>query len=188
MKMNRIKCIILCAMCIALCYVLPIAFHALALGKILSPMHIPVLLCGIICGPLYGLFCGIAGPILSSLISGMPPVTALISMLPELAVYGLVGGLLMKFIRTKHLIADVYASLIPAMILGRIAGGIADALFYLGSETPYSINMFVSSYLIGSFPSIIIQLILIPILALTLEKAKLLPARYCELTKDSVHE
>ncbi len=185
---NRVKRIVMCAMCIALCYVLPLAFHAIALGRILSPMHIPVLLCGIVCGPLYGLFCGVVGPILSSLISGMPPATALISMIPELAVYGLVGGLLMKFIYTKHLFADIYASLIPAMILGRIAGGVADALFYLGSETPYSISMFVSSYLVGSLPGIVIQLIIIPLLAFTLEKANAIPQRYLKQAKEASHE
>ncbi len=63
-EMSIAKRISLCAMCIALCYVLPIAFHAIGLGSALSPMHIPVLLCGLICGGWWGALCGIVGPVL----------------------------------------------------------------------------------------------------------------------------
>ena len=42
--MSSIKKICLCAICTALCYVLPLAFHPLVMGTALSPMHIPVLL------------------------------------------------------------------------------------------------------------------------------------------------
>lgn len=177
-KMSSVKRSSICAMCIALCYVLPLAFHALAAGSMLSPMHIPVLLCGIICGPGYGAFCGIAGPVLSSVLSGMPSATGLIAMVPELLTYGLVCGLLMKLIHTKNLMLDIYISMIPAMIAGRLMGGIADALFYLGTTGEYSIAMFVSSYLIGSLPGIIAQLILVPTLTFTLEKARAIPVRY----------
>ncbi len=185
MNKTQIKRLVLCAMCVALCCVLPVAFHAVALSKIISPMHIPVLLCGLICGPLYGLFCGIAGPMLSSVITGMPPASALVSMLPELAIYGLAAGLLMKFIHTKHLFADIYASLIPAMILGRVAGGMADALFLLGEGSSYTLSMFAGSYIIGTLPGTIIQLVLIPLLVFTLEKAKAIPMRYPKIVKEN---
>ena len=69
--MSKIKKACICAICIALCYVLPVALHSFGLGSILSPMHIPVLLCGLVCGGFYGAFCGIAGPIVSSILSGM---------------------------------------------------------------------------------------------------------------------
>ena len=101
--MSSVRRASVCAMCIALCYVLPLAFHALAAGSMLSPMHIPVLLCGIICGPGYGVFCGIAGPVLSSVLSGMPSATGLIAMVPELLTYGLVCGLLMRKPKLKWL-------------------------------------------------------------------------------------
>lgn len=183
-KMSSAKRISLCAMCIALCYVLPLVFHALALGSILSPMHIPVLLCGIVCGPLCGAFCGIAGPVLSSVLSGMPGAAGLITMVPELVSYGLVCGLLMKRVHTQKLMMDVYASMIPAMLIGRIVGGLASALFYLGNNGEYSLAMFVSSYFIGSLPGIIVQLILIPALTVTLEKARAIPARYPKQTQE----
>ena len=58
-RMSSIKKICLCAICTALCYVLPLAFHPLVMGTALSPMHIPVLLCGLLCGWPYGAFCGV---------------------------------------------------------------------------------------------------------------------------------
>lgn len=166
------KKIVICALCIAFCYVLPIAFHAVALGSALSPMHIPVLLCGIVCGPMYGLICGILGPVVSSVLSGMPPMAMLIRMVPELAVYGLVAGLMMKLLPLKHFYAKVYIALVTAMIAGRIAGGIATAIFYLGTADTYSFSMFAASYIVGSLPGIIAHLILVPALVFTLEKTK----------------
>ncbi len=170
----------ICSVCIALCYVLPLAFHAVGLGSVLSPMHIPVLLCGLVCGGGYGLICGIAGPLLSSVLSGMPGPTGLIFMVPELAVYGLSAGLAMHWLRTGKVYLDTYAALIIAMILGRIAGGIASALFYMGNGGSFGIAMWASSYVIGSFPGIVCHLILIPLLVLTLTKAKIIPARYAK--------
>lgn len=179
-KMSSIKKICICAICIALCYVLPIAFHALGLGSALSPMHIPVLLCGLICGGLFGCVCGIFGPILSSLLSGMPPVTMLFTMIPELLVYGLAAGLMMHLVRTRKLVLDLYIALAVAMLLGRVAGGIARTVFMAvtAAAEPYSITLWISSYFIGSLPGIIAHLVLIPVLVLTLSKAKVIPHRY----------
>ena len=96
-NLSYVKKAIITAACIALCVVLPTAFHAIPnAGSILSPMHIPVLLCGMICGWPMGLLCGIAGPVMSSLITQMPSFAYLPSMLVELAVYGLITGLAMK--------------------------------------------------------------------------------------------
>jgi hypothetical protein len=141
-------------------------------------MHIPVLLCGIVCGSYYGLACGIIGPILSSVLTGMPPIPMLVRMLPELAVYGLTAGLAMKYIRTGKNIADLYISLGIAMILGRIAGGVASALFFMGNGEAYSIAIWASSYFVTAVPGIVAHLILVPALALTLAKAGVAPKRY----------
>jgi len=158
--------------------VLPPVFHMLALGSILSPMHIPVLLCGLVCGWPYGLFCGAAGPLAAHLINGAPPVDKLVPMIPELMVYGLVCGLLMKLIRTGSLGGDLYCSLAPAMLLGRVAGGIASALFLMGGGQSYTLAMWAGAYLVQAVPGIILHLILIPALILALTRAGLLPARY----------
>lgn len=176
--MNNIKKICITAICLALCCVLPTAFHSLGLGTAFSPIHIPVLLCGLVCGGSFGAICGIAGPILSSLVTGMPGATMLVSMVPELIAYGLVSGLLMQFVHTGKLIPDLYISLGTAMVLGRVAGGIAKALFYMGTGESFSLAIWVSSYFVSALPGIICHLILIPILVVTLMKAHLIPKRY----------
>ena len=80
--MSVVKQSIITAVCIALCVVLPMAFHSIPqAGMIYCPMHIPVLICGIICVPQYAIICGIAGALLSSVLTGMPPAATLPSML-----------------------------------------------------------------------------------------------------------
>lgn len=177
-NLSSVKRVSLCAMCIALCYVLPIAFHAIGLGSVLSPMHIPVLLCGLVCGGGYGLICGILGPVLSSLISGMPPMMMLLRMIPELCIYGLAGGLAMRFIRTGRAALDVYIALAIAMIAGRIVGGIASAIFYTVTSGVYSLTLWATGYFVEALPGIAAHLILVPVLVFTLAKAKLIPQRY----------
>ena len=134
-KMSSVTKCVTAAVCMALCVVLPMAVHSIPNGgTLLSPMHLPVLLCGLICGWPYGLACGIIGPLLSSLISGMPPAGPILyGMLVELAVYGLVTGLLMQFVHTGKWMADFYISLIAAMLAGRIAGGMGNCILYIQS-------------------------------------------------------
>lgn len=177
-QMSSIKRAAITAVCIALCYILPLAFHAIGAGFVFSPMHIPVLLCGLVCGSGYGLFCGIAGPVLSSVLSGMPTATQLIYFIPELMIYGFVTGFLMKLVHTKKLLPDIYIALVTAMLAGRIVGGVVEALFYLGSGQPITITAIATGYFVTTLPGIICHLIVIPILVTVLMKARLIPSRY----------
>ncbi len=175
-KTPNIRKMIITAMCIALCVVLPLAFHAIPnAGSILSPMHIPVLLCALICGWNYGFFCGIAGTLLASLITGMPPMAYLPGMMVELAMYGLVTGLMMKLIHTKKIYADLYISLIVGMIVGRIVAGLAQAAIFSGGS--YTLAMWASSYFITAWPAIVIQLAILPTIVFALQKARLIEIR-----------
>lgn len=177
-KMSSAKRSTITAVCIALCYILPLVFHAIGAGSVFSPMHIPVLLCGLICGSGYGLFCGIAGPVLSSVLSGMPTTTQLFYFVPELMIYGLFTGLLMKLVHTKKLLPDIYIALLLAMLAGRIIGGIAKALFYLSSGQAFTITAIAAGYFVSTLPGILCHLIVVPILVTTLMKARLIPNRY----------
>ncbi len=171
--MSGVKKMVISALCVALCVVLPMAFHTIpGAGNVCSPMHIPVLLCGLICGWQYGLLCGLAGPALSTLLTNMPSAAYLPSMLVELAVYGIVTGIMMKFVRTKKKYADIYISLCSAMLLGRIVAGISRALIFAPGS--YSMKVWVTSYFITSWPGIVIHLIFVPTLIFALEKAKLI--------------
>ena len=96
-QMSQVKRAMITAVCIALCVVLPMAFHSIQnAGAIFCPMHIPVLLCGLLVGWPYGLLCGLAGPLLSSLLTGMPAMGYLPCMMVELGAYGLLCGLSMR--------------------------------------------------------------------------------------------
>lgn len=176
-KMSTVKKSIITAVCIALCVVLPQAFHAIPnAGSIYCPMHIPVLICGLICGWQYGFLCGIAGPLLSSLFTGMPPVGYMPQMMVECTVYGLAAGLMMKLIHTKKVYADLYISLVIAMLSGRIIAGIAKALIFARGE--FAIAAWATSNFVTALPGIIIQLALIPTIIFALMKANLIPMRY----------
>lgn len=163
---------VIAALCVALGVVLPVAVHGIPnAGSVLLPMHLPVLLCGLLCGPAYGLACGVLTPLLSSLITSMPPAAMLPSMICELAVYGLVAGLMILIIRTGSQAANVYISLVAAMLLGRVVYGVVNALIFRAGE--YSLQMWLTASFVTALPGIIIQLVLLPLVVLALRKAKL---------------
>lgn len=168
---------VITAACIALCAVLPMAFHAIPnAGDIWLPMHIPVLLCGLICGSRLGALCGILGPFLSSILTQMPPAANLPSMILELTCYGFVSGFMISRIRTGKQLYDILISLVCAMIAGRIVYGIANAaLFNIGK---FTINGWLVSSFVTSLPGIVFQIILVPLIITTLQKALLLPEKY----------
>ena len=179
-EMTSVKKSIICAVCIALCYVIPLFFHGIQnAGSIFCPMHIPVFMCGLICGWSYGLLCGIAGPVISSALTGMPPIAYLPNMVTELVIYGLVAGLMIKLVHTKNTYLDLYISLVVAIVLGRIAAGIVRALIF--TQGTYSMAMWVSGYVITSWPGTLIQFIFIPSIIMALMKGRLIPERYPKL-------
>lgn len=174
--MNRINLrrLTLTAVCLALGVIFPQLFHAIPRsGMILLPMHLPVLLCGLLAGPAWGLICGALTPLLSNLVSGMPPAGPILySMIFELAVYGLLAGLAFQFIRTKSLVLDLYLSLILAMLGGRIVYGLANGLIF-SAGTGYGLEAWFTASFVTGLPGIAMQLVLIPLLYGALAKAKL---------------
>ena len=159
------KQLVLAALCVALGVVLPVAFHSIPnAGSVLLPMHIPVLLSGILT------------PLLSSMITGMPPMAYLPSMLCELAAYGLAAGVLRRFVRTGKRPLDLYIQLVSAMLIGRLVYGVMNALIF--SAGNYSFAVFVSGAFVTALPGIVIQLVLLPAVVLLLEKARLVEKPY----------
>ena len=176
-QISPIKKTAVTAVCTALCVVLPIALHSVAnAGRVLLPMHLPVLVCGLVCGGAPGLLCGLLGPVLSALITGMPDMAHLPGMIVELAVYGLIAGLLMRWVRTGKPLADCYISLVGAMLAGRIAAGLVKALIF--SAGKYSFAAWIAAHFVTGLPGIILQLVLIPLIYLALQKSRLIPKRY----------
>ncbi|PWB68260.1 ECF transporter S component [candidate division GN15 bacterium] len=150
------------ALYLALAILLPIAFHAFGLGgRLFLPMHIPPLLAGFLVGPSSGVVVGLLAPLLSYLLTGMPPTYAVPLMSLELPMYGLVAGVAY---RKLHL--NIYVALVLAMIVGRLMFGLG--LFVLGMfiELPYTAATFFSTggAIVTGLPGIAVQIVLIPLI------------------------
>lgn len=158
------------ALCIALGLVLPMLFHMFGAGPIFLPMHIPVLLCGLIFGWQYGAVCGLTVPLISSVITAMPPIfPTATAMMFELCAYGALAGFFYLKLRW-----NVYPALICAMLGGRVVSGIANVVFMNMASKPYGFAAFISASFVQAVPGIIIQILLIPVLILALQKAKII--------------
>ena len=157
--------------CLALCILLPFLTGQIPqIGSALSPMHIPVLLCGFIAGPYYAGVVGFIAPLLRFLLLGMPPIMPTgIAMCYELAVYGIVSGLLYRILPKKT--AFIYVSLIGAMLSGRFVWGVARLLLSGVAGMPFTWELFMSGAFINAVPGIIVHIILIPVIVMALKKA-----------------
>lgn len=172
MRQSNVKNLVLTAMFIALGLLLPMAFHAFGLGKAFLPLHIPVLLCGLICGPFFGAICGFVTPLLSSLFTGMPVLFPTgVTMMAELCVYGILTGFLYR--RKKW---NIYPALIVSMLGGRAVSGLMNALLLGLSGTPYGMGIFLTNAFVTALPGIVLQIVAIPLLVMLLERARLIPS------------
>lgn len=166
---------ILAAMFMGLGLVLPFLTGQIPkIGNMLLPMHIPILLCGLICGWKYGGVVGFVTPLLRWALFGMPPMPTVIGMAFELAAYGIIVGALYGHSRWKC-IFSLYRSLIIAMIGGRLVWGAARVIMLGVAHVPFGREAFISGALLTAIPGIIVQLVLIPAIMVALDKAKLVP-------------
>ena len=168
------------ALLLAIGLVLPLLLGQVeVLGQAISPLHIPALLCGLTCGWGWGAALGAVLPLLRSVIFGMPPMPIAIPMAFEMAVYGALTGLLYpvfrKVIRSRTHLPAMLVSMIIAMILGRVAGGAAKACVMGFQGNSYTFQTFIAAYFTGTAVGAVIHLIVVPAVALALEKAKLSP-------------
>jgi hypothetical protein len=98
------------------------------------------------------------------------------AMMVECGIYGLTTGLMLKFIRTGSLQADLYLSLITAMLAGRVISGVVKALILSPGIT---MEVWIAGSFVTALPGIVIQLIAIPLVVNLLIKTRYLPKRYC---------
>lgn len=147
------------------------------IGNMLLPMHIPVLLCGFICGWQYGISIGFILPLMRSALFGMPVMFPnAVSMAFELACYGFLAGFL--FQRAKwQCIRSLYRCLVLTMLGGRIVWGIAQAALFGFDRTAFTFQAFIAGAFLNSVPGIVLQLILIPAVMLALDKTHLVPLK-----------
>ena len=172
--MKGTKKLVLSALFLALGYVLPFFTGQIpAIGKMLLPMHIPVLLCGFVCGWQYGMIVGFIVPLFRSVLAGMPVMMpTAVGMAFELATYGIISGMMYQKLPKKT--SNVYISLIASMIGGRIVWGLVSILLYGMQGNAFSWSMFMGGALLNAIPGILIQLVLVPVVIMILEKTGLM--------------
>ena len=168
--MNNTKKLTLSAMFLAIGQILPFVTGQIPeIGKMLCPMHLPVLLCGFICGPRYAAIVGFICPLLRSVLFNMPIMyPSAIGMAFELMTYGLISGLLSEKWGNRSY-RDIYAALIIAMIAGRVIWGIAQIVLLGIKGNTFTMSAFLSGAILNAIPGIILQLILIPLLVKSLK-------------------
>ena len=168
--LSSVKKMVLTAICAAFCVVLPLVFHWIPnAGTVLLPMHIPVLLCGFLCGWQWGLAVGFIAPLLRSLTLGVPLLfPSALCMAFELATYGLAAALLYRlFARRKRYL---YPALLLSMIGGRAVWGVAMLICMGIADKPFGFTAFLSGAVTAALPGIVLQLILIPPIVVAVER------------------
>ncbi len=176
MKNSSVRQIAMAALFIAIGLVMPfLTGQVPSIGNALLPMHIPVLVAGYACKSRYALAVGFITPLLRSLIFGMPPLfPTAVAMAFELAAYGFLTGIFyLCFSGKLSKIVSIYASLILAMLAGRAVWGVVTMLL-VGAQGGFSFALFLQGAFLSAIPGIILQLVLIPVLVIGLERAKVI--------------
>lgn len=143
------------------------------IGKMLLPMHIPVILCGLICGWQYGLVVGFILPFLRYAMFGMPVLfPAGISMAFELATYGMASGLFYSRSRWQCVVS-LYRSMIAAMLAGRIVWAVVQIILLGAGKDGFTLQMFMAGAFLNAVPGIVLQLVIIPGIMVALNRTGL---------------
>ncbi len=169
-QLSNTKKLTLSAMFLAIGLILPFFTGQIQqIGNMLCPMHIPVLLCGFICGGSWGFIVGLIMPILRSAIFFMPRMFPnAVCMAVELAAYGLISGILYKRLAKKP--GGVYISLLGAMVIGRLAWGAVMLLCMGLADGKFGLAAFWAGAVTNAVPGIIIQIIFIPMIVMAVGK------------------
>ena len=174
MKKTHLIKMILSSLFLALAYVMPFFTGQIPeIGSMLCPLHLPILLCGFLCGWPWGLAVGFLAPLFRSLILGMPPLfpTAL-CMAFELAAYGAITGIMHRILPRKK--PYIYVSLITAMLFGRLVWGAAMFVFMGINGGSFTFAAFLAGAFTNAIPGILVQILLIPVLVMVLDQPKVL--------------
>ncbi len=184
---NQIKNLTLSAMFTAIGIVLPFFTGQIPqIGSMLLPMHIPVFLCGLICGWQYGAAVGFILPLMRSMLFTMPPLFPnATAMAFELLTYGLVAGLLYSRSRWQCVIA-LYRSIIVAMVAGRIVWGVVEIILLGINGSVFTWKAFMAGAFLNAVPGIIVQLILIPSVMAALNRTGLVRFRKQQMSVRTV--
>lgn len=167
---KHVQNLVAAAMLMAVGIVLPFFTGQIPqIGNMLLPMHLPVLVCGLVCGWQYGGAVGFVLPLLRYALFGAPPMPNGVAMAFELAAYGFLAGFLYNRSRWQCIIA-LYRSLLIAMAGGRVVWGIVSILMIGVTGNAFTWQMFMAGAFLNAIPGIVLQLVLIPALMVALNR------------------
>ena len=169
MKLSETKKVVWAAFLLVLGWVLPFFTAQIPeIGKMLLPMHIPVLLGGFLLGWKYGLLLGVLTPLLRSLFFTMPVMyPTAIAMAFELSGYGIGAACLYQ--KIPHSFKGICLSLVGSMLIGRVLWGMSMWVL-LPAVQPFTFSMFLAGAFANALPGILLQFILIPMLVYIMQK------------------
>lgn len=172
-RSELVRRLVFAAICLAIAMVLPLLTGQIQqIGNMLCPMHLPVLLCGFLCGWQWGLVVGFVSPLLRFAVFGMPPLFPIgAAMAFELATYGAIAGLLYRLLPRK--VPYLYVSLLSAMLAGRAVWGLVRFAIAGLQATSFPLSAFWAGAVVNAIPGIVLQIVLIPPLVLALRRAGL---------------
>jgi len=173
--MNNFRTVIrdltIASLCLAVALVLPFFTGQIpAIGAMLCPMHIPVLICAYLCSWQWAALVGFMAPFIRFALFSMPPMPFGIAMAFEMATYGAVAALMYRLLPKKK--AGIYISLITAMIAGRVVWGAARMIIAGVTQSEFTWSLFIGGALLEAIPGIILQSILIPVIVMAVKRER----------------
>lgn len=167
---TKTKKLVLSALFLAMAYTLPFLTGQIKeIGAMLCPMHIPVLLCGFICGWQWGAAVGLTAPLFRSLTLGMPRLfPSAVCMTFELAVYGAVAGIMYSLLPKKK--KHIYPALLSAMVAGRLVWGAAMFICVGINGGSFGLSAFIAGAITNALPGIIAQILIVPTIVMLTRK------------------
>lgn len=149
---------------LALALALPPLFHLMGLGSVLLPMLLPVCSLGFLATWRIATTVGLLAPLISGLLTGMPPFVPPIAfmMMVELSLLGLVPSLLYRTLRW-----NLWVALVLTLIFNR---GVVFLLRFVVAEffaipgIAYSL-----ATITAGLPGIVLMLVAVPLIVKTVE-------------------
>jgi len=141
----------------ALALVLPILFHALSLGSAFLPMFYPIVIAGFLLPPAVSLTVGFLSPIISSTLTGMPPL------FPPIAIIMMFEGIILTicpYILYQKYKFNIWLTAFLTMVLDRCFLLISVFAFSYILKLPEKILSLAS--ILYSLPGVIIIIVFIP--------------------------
>lgn len=154
----RLRAMVLSAAITGLSLTLPMVFHAVGLGNKFLPLLLPLLVAGFLLPPRWALLTGTLAPLLSAVLTGMPPLYPPIAL--ALAAEGAVLG------GTASLIygagrRNLWLALIPAVLAGRLTALLAT--WWIARTVGLPGGLAAATVVVQGLPGVALQLVATPI-------------------------